>query len=133
MNNSIQTTLDELTTIFNTTDEVLSEWNQPTNLHFPVLMGMIAVKLNWDDKQLREADPIVRFYVRKHPDWYVTRGAHGGIMRVADKQKKEDARLAKSTIKEQLKAAIEAKVTQVPVPTMSDNLVSGPNLQITNV
>ena len=100
MNNSIQTTLDELTTIFNTTDEVLSEWNQPTNLQFPVLMGMIAVKLNWDDKQLREADPIVRFYVRKHPDWYVTRGAHGGIMRVADKQKKEDARLAKSTIKE---------------------------------
>jgi hypothetical protein len=110
MSDNIQSTLDDLTAIFTATDEVLSGWTGEGNLQFPTLIGMMAVKLNWDEKQAREADPLIRFYVRKHPDWYVTRGAHGGIMRLADKQKKEAAKTAKAAIKDQLKAQIEAKV-----------------------
>lgn len=118
MNNSIQAVVDDLTKIFQATNDALNEWQGEGNLQFPALVAVIAVKLNWDDKQLREADPIVRYYVRKHPDWYVTRGAHGGIMRISDKQKKEAAVKAKASVKDQMRAAIEAKAAlaaQTPI------------------
>jgi len=109
-NNTITTILDDLTMMFEVTDEVLNDWNGDGNLQFPLLVQMMAVKLNWDDKQMREADPLVRYYVRKHPDWHVTRGAHGGIMRISDKLKKEAAKLSKASNKELLKAQIDAKI-----------------------
>lgn len=116
MSNTVQTVLDKLAPLFQTTDVVLLEWansHSDNNLQFPVLLGMIAVRMNWDEKQLRENDPIVRFYVRNNPDWYVTRGAHGGIMRASDKQSKEAAKNAKAAVKAQLQAAIEAKSSPV--------------------
>lgn len=112
MSKTVQTVIDKLTPLFQTTDEVLTEWSagkNEGNLQFPVLLGMIAVKMNWDEKQLRENDPLVRFYVRNNPEWYVTRGAHGGIMRSTDKQNKEALKAAKDAIKAQLQAAIDAK------------------------
>lgn len=109
MSNKTQMAAEKLIPIFQATDEALNEWVGEGNLQFPVLLGMIAVKLNWNDKQVREYDPFVRYYVRNNAEWYVTRGAHGGIMRVSDKQKKEADRLAKVAAKEQVKAAIEAK------------------------
>lgn len=111
MNNEvIQKVIDELVPIFQAADMALSEWTGEGNLQFPVLLGMMAVKLNWDDKTLRENDPFVRKYVRNHPDWYVTRGAHGGIMRSAEKQKKEAAKLAKDLAKKQMDEAVKAKI-----------------------
>jgi hypothetical protein len=101
--------LGELDELFRATDQALTEWTGEGNLQFPVLLGQLAVKLNWDDKQLREADPFVRKYVRSHPDWHVTRGAHGGIMRASEKQKKEAAKTAKELATKQMKEAIEAK------------------------
>jgi pyruvate-formate lyase-activating enzyme len=71
---------------------------------------MIAMKLNLDEKQVKEMDPFVRKYVRSHPEWYVTRGAHGGIMKASDKQKKEAAKEAKDLAKKQMQEALEAKV-----------------------
>ena len=112
MSNTVQTVLDKLASLFQVTDEVLGEWangNKEGNLQFPILLGMIAVKLNWDEKQVRENDPLVRFYVRLNPEWYVTRGAHGGIMRATEFQKKETAKAAKAAAKAQMQAAIEAK------------------------
>jgi len=114
MSDVIKNILDDLTSVFTATDSVLNDWTNEGNLQFPALLGMMAVKLNWDDKQMREADPLVRYYVRKHPDWYVTRGAHGGIMRTSDKQKKDAEKLAKASIKNDLKAQIEAKVAATP-------------------
>ena len=116
-NDTIKTVLDNLTSVFSATNDVLNDWKSEGNLQFPDLIGMLAVKLNWDDKQMREADPLVRYYVRKHPDWYVTRGAHGGIMRVTEKQKKEAAKASKASVKDLLKAQIEAKITTAPVVT----------------
>ena len=112
MSNTVQAVLDKLAPLFQTTDEVLTEWasgQSEGNLQFPVLLGMMAVKLNWDEKQVRENDPLVRFYVRNNPEWYVTRGAHGGIMRATEKQKKESDKAAKEAARAQMKAAIEAK------------------------
>lgn len=112
MSNTVQTVLDELSPLFKTVDEVLTEWaagKTEGNLQFPVLLGMIAFRMNWDEKQVRENDPLVRYYVRHNPDWHVTRGAHGGIMRAADKQNKLAAKAAKDAVKAQLKAAIDTK------------------------
>jgi len=111
-NDIITSILDDLTAVFEATDDALNDWKGDGNLQFPLLVQMMAVKMNWDEKQMREADPLVRYYVRKHPDWYVTRGAHGGIMKTADKLKKDAAKVAKASIKEQLKAQIDAKVAQ---------------------
>lgn len=108
-----QKVLNELSELFDVTDQALSEWTGEGNLQFPQLLLKMAVRLNWSDKQMREADPFVRKYVRSHPDWYVTRGAHGGIMRSSEKQKKEELRVAKETAKKQLQDQIEAQAAAV--------------------
>lgn len=110
MNNTIQIASDEATGIFVATETALNEWSGVGCLQFPSLLGTVAVKLNWNEKQLREGDAIVRFYVRRHPEWHVTRGAHGGIMRVSDRAKKESEKLAKQQERAKAKAAIEAKL-----------------------
>jgi hypothetical protein len=120
MSNVVQNVLDKLAPLFQATDEALSEWSGEGNLQFPVLLGMMAVKLNWDEKQVRENDPLVRYYVRNNSDWYVTRGAHGGIMRATDKQKKEGEKQAKDLAKAQMKAAIDAKASAAAQPAAID-------------
>lgn len=126
MNNNIQPVLDSLTSLFQATDQALSEWNGEGNLQFPVLLGMMAVKLNWDEKKIRENDPLIRYYVRHNSEWHVTRGAHGGIMKASEKQKKDAAISAKETAKAQMQAALEAKAALAvqavaPVTTSSDS------------
>ena len=108
-NDTAQEVIDDLLPIFQATERVLNEWTGDGNLQFPVLLVKVALLLNWDDKQIRENDPFVRKYVRKNKDWHVTRGAHGGIMRASDKQKKEDLRIAKDFAKKQIEAALEPK------------------------
>jgi hypothetical protein len=121
MSEVIQAALDHLAEIFTITDEVLNDWTGENNLQFPVLLGMIAVKMNWDEKQVREADPLIRFYIRNNPDWYVTRGAHGGIMRSSDKQKKELVKANKEAIKKQMQAIIDAKVAEAVSKLTAEN------------
>lgn len=110
MSSHIEIVLDNMVGIFEATDEILNNWGGDGNLQFPALFAMLAIKMGWGDKEIREADPIIRYYIRRHPEWHVTRGAHGGIMRISDKQKKEEAKSAKNSVKKQLQAALEAKV-----------------------
>jgi len=110
MSDTINDNLETLRALFQQTDQVLSEWVSESNLQVPVLLGMMAVRFNWNEKQVRENDPFVRFHVRNHPDWHVTRGAHGGIMRASEKQKKEAARVAKDIARKQVQDAVEAQV-----------------------
>lgn len=124
----IQSFLDDLSPILSAVDEVLNDWKGEGCLQFPTLLGTVSVKLNWDDKAAREHDAIIRQYVRKHPAWYVTRGAHGGIMKASEKQKKEALTEAKKKAKEEIKAAVEAKVAasqqadaSIPVDSGIDN------------
>ncbi len=101
---------NKLIVIFNATEDALNEWTGTGNLQFPTLFTMIAVKMNWDDKQMREADPIIRYYVRNNPNWDITRGAKGGIRRMADKLKKEQAKSAKDAAKKQIQDLLAAKL-----------------------
>jgi len=111
-NNHRQLILDKFDSIFKTAEEILSEWTGSGNLQFPIFMGMIAIKMNWDTKQIRRSDPILRFYIKEHPDWNLTKGAHGGIQRMTDKQKKDAIVVAKNDVKNQLKVFIEAKAAK---------------------
>lgn len=123
-NKSVDNTLDKIKTVLEYVEEALSEWTGNGNLQFPVLIQMVAVKANWNEKELRLNDAIVRYHVRNHEDWHVTRGAHGGIMRTTEKQKKDAEKLAKETAKSQVKAALAAKMAEqsvTSVKTSSDD------------
>ncbi len=128
MNDSIEKFWNTIKTVCEATDQALNEWKGEGNLQFPQLLGMIAVKHNWTDKQVRDNDPIIRSYVRQHPDWYVTRGAHGGIMRKTDKQTKDAVKQAKEAdkaarelAKQQMREAIEAKTAAQNAASNSDS------------
>ena len=123
-NKSVDNTLDKIKTVLEYVEEALSEWTGNGNLQFPVLIQMAAGKANWNEKELRLNDAIVRYHVRNHEDWHVTRGAHGGIMRTTEKQKKDAEKLAKETAKSQVKAALAAKMAEqsvTSVKTSSDD------------
>ena len=117
-NKSVDNTLDKIKTVLEYVEEALSEWTGNGNLQFPVLIQMVAVKANWNEKELRLNDAIVRYHVRNHEDWHVTRGAHGGIMRTPEKQKKDAEKLAKETAKSQVKAALAAKMAEQSVTSV---------------
>ena len=106
--------LEEIDQICDFTDEALNEWAaklEKGNLQFPALLDSVAAKCNWDNETMRENDPIIRKYVRNHPNWYVTRGAGGGIMLRSERDKKEAALVAKQLAKKQLQEAIDAKTS----------------------
>jgi len=91
-------------------DEALSEYTGTGNLQFPTLMETLMAKMGLNTTQFRGLDPLVRFYISNHPDWISRRGAHGGIMRRADVQKKAQETLNKMLEKNKLKEVIEAKI-----------------------
>jgi hypothetical protein len=114
----IQSFLDGKVPMLLVVDEVLNDWNGEGCFQFPALLGQVQLKMGWNDdeegkKQLRANDPIIREYIRSHPDWYVTRGAHGGIMRASEKQKKEAVAEAKRKAKEEMNAELDAKVAEL--------------------
>lgn len=96
--------------VFSATEVALNEWKSEDNLPFPTLVGMVSVKMNIDPNNLTDIDPIVRQYVRKHPDWKVSRGAKGGIQRLSVYDKKQAEKAAVEAAKKQIAAQIDAKV-----------------------
>jgi hypothetical protein len=122
---TINSVSEQFTALCKSVDEVLSTWSGNTNLQFPILLGMIAVKLSWTEKQARENDPIIRYYIRNNPDWHVTRGAHGGIMKSEDKHKKDALKLAKDAVKKQVQDMLDAKVAQImAAPPSTESLLN---------
>lgn len=121
MNKTIETVIENLTAVYVATEEALGTWTSEESLKFPTLMGMLAVKLNWDEKQVRENDPLVRHYVRHNSEWTVDRGAKGGLQRVAVKNAKEEAQKAtKAAAKKAVRDAVEAKVAENTTTTNNE-------------
>lgn len=114
----------EFDQLFDATEQALDEWaaqNTEGNLQFPSLLTTLAVKFNWEEKAMRENDPIIRKYIRQHPKWAVTRGAHGGIMRRSEWEKKNAAKAAKELAKQQVQEKLEAKLAAAQAQTDSDD------------
>lgn len=107
----IDANLELVKTVWETTDECLKDHDySKSNLQFPDLMSKIVLKLELDEKMAREMDAIVRFHVRRHSDYGVTRGAHGGIVCLATKRAKEEAKLEKLKAKNEMAEQIQKKI-----------------------
>jgi hypothetical protein len=119
----IQSFLDSLVPTLLAVNEVLDKWNGEGCLQLPALLGSVAVSLNWNDEQVRKNDPIIRQYIRNHAEYIVTRGAHGGIMKRSEKQKKEAEaevkKLAREEAKKEALVALAAKIAAKQVATPS--------------
>jgi hypothetical protein len=122
-NSNIDKVVEQVASLFTTVDQVLHDWQGEGNLQFPTLFGLLAAKTGWDEKQLKDVDPLVRYYVRNSEDWCVTRGARGGIMRASDKRKKLEALQNKDLLKKKMKEKIEeqAAATQLATQTITSS------------
>lgn len=129
MSDPVESFLNEQKPMLKLVDEILDTWSGEGCYQVPALVMSIATKLNWDSDQARRNDPIIRAYLKEHPTWYVTRGAHGGIMRRAEHDKKEALKLAKEAAKEkakqEIRLALATKLSQptvvVPVPALDSD------------
>lgn len=113
--------------IYLATEEALeNDWDCKENLQFPNLLTFVMARLKADPKTASDIDPHMRSYVRKHPKYYVSRGAKGGIML----RSVYEARLAKKAeveiAKKDLKAQVDAKVASATAVVASvDPVVVG--------
>jgi len=122
--NNIQNYFDsQLAPLFNVVEEVLNDWTGDKCYQLPVLLMNIATRMNWDTdgKQLRAKDSIIRDYIRNHPDWDITRGAHGGVVRRSAKLNKEAAAKAKRESIEAAKKEIMATIDSNVAATASND------------
>ena len=125
----IQTFLDSQSPMYLVVDQILNDWKGKGCYQVPSLLGQVKLQMGWDDKELRSNDPLIREYLRKHPIWYVTRGAHGGIMRRAEKEEKEALVLAKKKAADEIHAVLDADLAKkkaeaeaaIQQPTVADN------------
>lgn len=122
----IQSFLDGQTPMLLAVDAALSDWKGEGCLQFPILMTSVSAKLGWDSETQRKKEPIIREYVRNHPDWYVTRGAHGGIMRRSEKEQKDALKAAKDKAKAELNAALEAEVARKKAEALAQQQSAAP-------
>lgn len=106
----IQTFLDSKVPMLLIVEETLNEWKGEGCYQLPSLLGQVQLKMNWDDKELRANDPIIREYIRKHSEWDITRGAFGGVVRASIKREKEAVKAAKAKVKAEITAELEAQV-----------------------
>lgn len=120
MSDPVETFLDSQRPMLKIVNEILDGWKGEGCFQIPQLLLSVGARLNWNSIQLRNNDPIVRAYLRDHPMWYVTRGAHGGIMPRAEHDKRETNKAAKEEAKRSLKATLEAKATQASVAVPVD-------------
>jgi hypothetical protein len=126
MSDAVESFLNQWKPILTLVDEVLGEWNGEGCYQVPGLVKLLSVRLNWDSETARQSDPVIRAFLRNHPVWYITRGAHGGIMLRAEHQRKEAIKVARDKAKEELKAAVKLRLesqsaTSASVITGQDN------------
>ena len=107
MSKNVSNVLDMANVIFSETEKILDSWNGSGNLQFPHLMKELSEKMNWVEKQTREADALVRFFVRHNPDYVVVLGARGGIARASSIQERQVLKDEKAAAKKVIKAKIE--------------------------
>lgn len=105
------------------TDTCLTEYfsKNEENLQFPALLALVNLRMKLDTKKLKDVDPFIRYFVRNHPEYHVSRGAKGGIMKKEVLQKKVAAKDAKEAAKKQLVDQIDAKIAKTAAVAIVDN------------
>ena len=113
MNNNINEVLSKIGKIYEAADEIFYSWDGPGLLQVPNFMGMLAVKLDIEDKEIRNIDPLIRFYLKHHADFYIARGAKGGIDRRSNKTEKDNIKNQKDIIKKMVEEEFAIKLASM--------------------
>jgi len=119
MNDNVKNYLAFCQEISEATEQALSEYflKSEENLQFPTLVTMVGNIIKHDPKIVGDVDQHIRQYVRRHPDYRVSRGAKGGIMKMATFLKREAGKAAQEAAKKVIAAQVEAKVAAAVVVT----------------
>lgn len=126
MSEHVKQAVEEAEKIFAATEEsLLKDWDRKENLQFPNLLRYVVSRLNADSKMATKIDLYMRAFVREHADYYVSRGAKGGIMLRSvfnvRENKKAAVEAAKLVIKQQIADKIAAS-TPAPVDTTEEEI-----------
>jgi len=98
-NDTLEKIVSDFRTVCQTTEEVLEEWQGEGNIQFPKLFGLMAMKLNWGEPEVRKNDPLVRHYIQNHPRWIISLGPRGGVMKREKKEQILAEKMAQKTEK----------------------------------
>ncbi len=95
--------------LFNIVEEVLNLHNFEIipYVQVPKLLSDMALKLDWTDADIQSYNGVVRWYLRSHQKYMITKGAKGGIILRAAREAKLAAQNAKDIEKEKMRKAIE--------------------------
>ncbi len=112
MNENVKNYLGFCQEVSEATEQALVEHfaKSEENLQFPTLVTAVSGIINCDSKIFGDVDQHVRQYVRRHPDYHVSRGAKGGIMLKAIYEKRLAGKAATEAAKKVIAAQVEAKV-----------------------
>lgn len=92
----IQLFTDSLQETFINLEQILSEFDYDKGCYqIPILLMEFQKIMNWDDKEARAMDPIIRQYINKSSKYVITKGAGGGVTLREKKKEKQAQKLAK--------------------------------------
>jgi Zn-dependent M16 (insulinase) family peptidase len=121
---SLQSTLEVL-------EEVLAKWDYNAACYqMPPLMMELKNLMNWEDKEMRAMDPIVRQFINKSSIYVITKGAHGGVTLREKKREKQAAKAAKEQAKVDVLNTIDSMLAKklASIKAANDNNTSLPDV-----
>jgi hypothetical protein len=112
MKDSIQNYLTFCQSVTEATDKILKDYfSKSRETHnLPELLRKVTSEIKCNEDQAAAVDQHIRQFLRMDKDYYVSRGAKGGVTLSSIRQEKLDLLKTKEAIKNQLRAEIDAKV-----------------------
>jgi hypothetical protein len=112
---NIQRSTDFCNAVFTITSNTLTEhdWQGQRSYPVPALIACVASQFNADlafSQRMKDLDLLVRFFIHDHPDYFIGVGSKGGVQRVADRDAKIAADLAKANAKKELSKKLDEKL-----------------------
>lgn len=136
MSNIVETVGADAMRVYSTALKFLEEWKFESNLQFPKLVEDVAKELKiTEDRDLKELDAQIRYFVRRNPTYKAKRGAHGGIALASAEAQREAAKTARLAAKAEAAAKVEAQVAAATAstPSLTDEAdESDDNLEVEN-
>ena len=109
----IQSFMSGTAEILQIAEEELAKWNYDSGCYqIPLLMTALRARLNWDEKQMRRMDPIMRQFISVSSIYICQLGAKGGITLRELQKQKEQVKIARAQAKVEVLAAIDAAVAK---------------------
>jgi hypothetical protein len=106
--------LEKLEIVFVELEKILNQWAIKEAAQYPMIMTLLAEKLDWDEDQKNLYNPVVRFYVKESEDWVSRPGVGGGVIKAGLKTPSKISRSKRkievdAKLKEAMMAEVEAR------------------------